>query len=142
LEINRRGKGKATRWDQMVEKLKRQFIPIECELDLLKKMQGLKQGRKYIKEYTKEFYPVLIRTCHFEANKEKFSRYINGLKSSIQEELSIVRMSTIEDAYQFTLKVEEKLNKRFELKKRGGGHGGKTSGWSYGVHSEDQKKGE
>lgn len=42
-------------------------------------------------------------------------------------------MSTIEDAYQFSLKS-------FEIKKRGGGCGGKTSGWSYGGKSEDQNK--
>jgi hypothetical protein len=37
-------------------------------------------------------------------------------------------MSTMEDAYQFSLKVEEKMNRRFESKQRGGGIGGKTSG--------------
>lgn len=49
-------------------------------------------------------------------------------------------MSTIEDAYQFALKVEEKLNRRFERKQSGRGRGGKTSGWSYGGRNEDQKK--
>lgn len=101
----------------------------------------MKQAGKYIKEYTKEFYHVLIRTGHFVANKEKVSRYINGLKLSIQEELGLVRMSTIEGEYQFSLKVEEKLNRRFEGKQRGGGHGGNTNGWSYGSQNEDQNKG-
>lgn len=54
---------------------------------------------KYIKEYTEEFYLVLIRIDHFEANKEKIAHYINGLKPSIQEELVLVTMSTIEDSY-------------------------------------------
>ena len=42
LEWNRKGKDKITRWKQMVSKLNRQFIPMDYELDLLKKMQGLK----------------------------------------------------------------------------------------------------
>jgi hypothetical protein len=142
LERNRRGKEKITRWDQMVEKLKRQFIPVDYELDLLKNMQVLKQVVKSVKEYTEEFYRVLIRIGYFEANKEKFPCYINGLKPSIQEDLSLVRMSTIEDAYQFSLKVEENLNIKFENKQRGGSRGGKTSGWSYGGHNEDQNKDE
>ena len=35
LERNRRGKEKITKWDHMVNKLKKQFIPVDYELDLL-----------------------------------------------------------------------------------------------------------
>ena len=48
LERNRRGKEKITRWDHMVDKLKKQFILVDYELDLFKKMQGLKKARKSI----------------------------------------------------------------------------------------------
>ena len=48
MERNRRGKEKITRWDHMVDKLKKQFIPVDYELDLFKKMQGLKQVGKSI----------------------------------------------------------------------------------------------
>lgn len=44
LERNRRGRDKITRWDHMVDKLKKQFIPIDYEFDLLKKVQGLKKA--------------------------------------------------------------------------------------------------
>ena len=71
MERNQRGKGNITRWDRMVEKLKKQFIPVDYELDLLKKLQGLKQGRKSVKEYTKDFHKIIIRTGHTKANKEK-----------------------------------------------------------------------
>ena len=57
---------------------------------MLKKMQGLKQVGKSVQDYTKEFYQVLIRTGHAEADKEKVSHYINVLRPSIQEELSLV----------------------------------------------------
>ena len=48
LERNKRGKEKITRWDRMVDKLKKQFILVNYKLDLFKKMQGLKQARKYV----------------------------------------------------------------------------------------------
>ena len=83
----------------MVAKLKRKFIPIDYELDLLKKMKGLKQVGKSVQEYAENFYRVLIRTGHAKANKEKVARYINGLRLSIQEELSLVRIMSIEEAY-------------------------------------------
>ena len=116
----------------MVDKLKKQFILVDYELDLFKKMQGLKQARKSVQEYKEEFYQLLIRVGLAEANKEKVARYLSGLRPSIQEELSLVRMTSVEKAYQFTLQVEEKLNKRFEGRKRGRGQGGRGSGRSFG----------
>ena len=48
LEINIRGKEKITRWDRMVDKLKKQFIPVDYELDLFKKMYDLKKKKKSV----------------------------------------------------------------------------------------------
>ena len=45
-ERNRRGKEKITRWDRMVDKLKKQFIPVDYELDFFKKYTRVKVGRK------------------------------------------------------------------------------------------------
>ena len=55
------------------------------------------------------------------------------------DELSLVWMSSIEEAYQFSLKVEEKVSKKFDNKNSGRGRGGRTSIWSYGGHNDDQK---
>ena len=102
-------------------------------------MKGLKQVGKSIQEYTKEFYQVLIRIGHAEADKEKFVCYLNGLRPSIQDELGLVWMNSIEKAYQFSLKVEEKLSKKFDNKNSGRGHGGRSGGWPYGRCNDDQK---
>ena len=83
----------------MVAKLKWQFILVDYELDLLKKMQGLKQVGKSIQEYTEEFYQVLIRTNHAKVDKEKVTLYINGLRLSIQEELNLFWITSIEEAH-------------------------------------------
>ena len=66
-------------WDHMVDTLKKQFIHVDYELDLFKKMQGLKQAGKLVQEYIEEFYQLLIRTGHAMANKEKVSHYLSGL---------------------------------------------------------------
>ena len=83
----------------MIAKLKWQFILVDYELDMLKKMQGLKQVGKSVQEYTEEFYQVLIRTGHVEADMEKVAHYINGLRLSIQEELILVWIMSIKEAY-------------------------------------------
>ena len=99
---------------------------------MLKKMQGLKQAEKSVQEYTEDFYQVLIRFGHAEFDKEKVSLYINGLRMSIQEELSLDQIMSIEEAYQFFLKVEEKLNKKYDNKNSRRGRAGRSRGWSHG----------
>lgn len=50
-----------------------------------------------------------IRVGHAEDDMEKVARYINGLRYDIQDEISLLSLKTIEDAYQVGLKEEEKL---------------------------------
>lgn len=130
--------GKIIRWDRMVDKLKKQFIPMDYGLDLLKKLQGLKQRSKSVKEYKEEFYKIIIRTGHAEANKEKVAHYLNGLCPCIQEELNLVGMASIEEAYQFALKI----NKRFEGKEKGKAQGSRGGGRSFRDRNEDLERNE
>jgi len=65
-----------------------------------------------VKEYTEEFYKINIRVSHRESNDEKVSTYMNGLEYDIQDEMIMITIRTIEDAYQMTLKAEEKLSRK------------------------------
>jgi hypothetical protein len=51
-----------------------------------------------------------IRADHRESDDEKFSRYMNGLRYDIQDEMSMMTIQTVEDDYQMALKAEEKLS--------------------------------
>jgi hypothetical protein len=62
-----------------------------------------------VKEYTEEFYQLNIRVGHREGNDEKVSRYLNGLRYDIQDELIMTTIRRVEDAYQMALKSEEKM---------------------------------
>jgi len=63
-----------------------------------------------VKEYTKEFYKINIRAGHQENNDEKVSRYMNGLRYDIQDEMSMMTLWIVEDTYQMALKAEEKMS--------------------------------
>ena len=65
-----------------------------------------------VKEYTKEFYRINIRTGQRERDDEKVVRYINGLRCEVQDELRMMSVKTVEDAYQFALKAEKKLERK------------------------------
>jgi len=66
-----------------------------------------------VKEYIEEFYRINIRVCYVEEDEElSVSRYINGLRYDIQDEISILPLTTVEEAYQVTLKEVEKFARK------------------------------
>jgi hypothetical protein len=103
----------------MIAKIKEKFIPRDYQITLFRRMQNLRQKLMTVKEYTKEFYRLNIREGHRKSDDEKVSRYLNGLRHDIQDELSMVTIRTIEDAYQMALKAEEKLSRKQGQRGRG-----------------------
>jgi hypothetical protein len=73
-------------------------------------MQNLRQKVMIVKEYTEEFYRLNVRAGHRESDDEKFSSYMNGLRDDIQDEMSMITIRMVEDAYHMALKDEEKLS--------------------------------
>lgn len=65
-----------------------------------------------VKEYTEEFYKVMIKFGHREMDREKVDRYINALPFNIQDEMSMLNISIVEEAYQYALKATEKVKRR------------------------------
>jgi hypothetical protein len=114
LQVDRRckGKQKIKSWDRMVAKMKSKFIPKDYQITMFWRMQNLRQKQMPVKEYTKEFYKINIKEGHRESDDEKVSRYMNGLQYDIQDEMSMMNIQTLEDAYQIALKDEEKLRQK------------------------------
>jgi hypothetical protein len=108
LQADRRykGKQKIKRWDRMIAKMKAKFILRDYQITLFRWMQNLRQKMMTVKEYIEEFYRINIRAGHRESDDEKVARYLNGLRYDIQDELSMVTIRTVEDAYHMALKAE------------------------------------
>lgn len=115
----RKGKSKIKQWDKMVSKMKAKFLPKDYHLNLFKQMQNLKQKGMSVKEYTEEFYRLSIRTRHVEDDLEKVARYVNGLRYEIQDEIGLLSLKTVEDAYQAGLKAEEKILRKQSQRNKG-----------------------
>jgi hypothetical protein len=93
-------------------KLKAKFIPKDYQIDLFRKLENVRKKGQTLKEYTKEFYKMNIKAGKREQDDEKVTRYINGMRYEIQDEISMITVRKIEDAYQIALKEEEKLAKK------------------------------
>eukprot|EP00253_Pinus_taeda_P028052 PITA_28052 len=100
-----------------------------------------------IREFTEEFYKLNLRAGYVEDTPEKTARFVNGLRGEILDEIGILSPQTLDEAYQFALKAEEKINRK-QNAKRGGGSGrgkGKVFGrgepvggrGTYVAHPED-----
>ena len=74
----------------MVAKMRGKFLPKYFQISLFKHMKNLKQRTMTMKEYTEEFYKINLREGYIEDTIEKVSRYLNGLRFDIQDELSLV----------------------------------------------------
>ena len=98
----------------MVNKVKKKFLPTKYQVILLRKMKNLRKRDMSVKEYTEEFYRLDISSGHVDDDVEKIARYINGLRSGIQDEISFVKLESVEEAYQYDLKAEETLTKKHE----------------------------
>ena len=63
-----------------------------------------------MKDYTKEFFML---------TKEKVVKYINGLRFNIHDEVGMLNISSVEDAYHYALRVEEKMKRKNQGSSRG-----------------------
>eukprot|EP00253_Pinus_taeda_P021605 PITA_21605 len=106
----------------MEAKLKEKFLPKDYQVMLYRQVQNLKQRGMTVREFTKEFYKLNLRAGYVEDTSEKTARFVNGLRGEILDEIGILSPQTLDEAYQFALKAEEKINRK-QNTKRGGGSG-------------------
>ena len=52
-----------------------------------------------VKDYIEEFYRLDIRSRHVDDEIEKVARYLNGLRSGIQDEMSFMKVDSVEETY-------------------------------------------
>jgi hypothetical protein len=82
-------------------------------------MQNLRQKMMSVKEYNEEFYRINIREGHRESDDEKVSRYMNGMRYDIQDDMRMMTIRNVEYDYHIALKVEEKMSRKQGQRGRG-----------------------
>lgn len=110
------------KWSRMVAELKGRFLPKDYQIALHRQVQNLKQKGMIVREYTEEFHRVNLRAGYTEDTPEKTTRYVNGLRLEILDEISILSPKNIEEAYQSAMKVEDNINRKKNAR-RGWGTG-------------------
>lgn len=100
---------------KMLKLLNIKFMPSDYQQRLFKEYQNLKQKELSISALTEEFLKLQIRTGlqeDEEDDEHAAARYVNGLRYQLQDELALLKVNSVDEAYQLALKAEEKLNRR------------------------------
>ena len=64
----------------MLHKIKSQFMPKDYQLTLIRQLHNLRQNGMTVKQYTKEFYKLIIRVGQTQGDVERVARYIKLTK--------------------------------------------------------------
>eukprot|EP00253_Pinus_taeda_P009609 PITA_09609 len=129
-ERKRLNKASIKTWSRMVAKLKGRFLLRDYQIALHRQVQNLRHKGLTIREYTKEFYRVNLRARYIEDTTERITRYVNGLRLDILDEINILSPNNTEEVYQSAMKLEEKITKAQNARRGEGASRGK--GQSYG----------
>ncbi|GKV51536.1 hypothetical protein SLEP1_g58181 [Rubroshorea leprosula] len=108
---SRQGKPKISTWEHMKAKMRKQFLPGDYSMELYENFYMLKQNRMSVEEYTSEFNNLSYRIGLNETGEQSKSRYLAGLNQSIRDEIGIVRLYNLEDAQQYALMAEKRVNR-------------------------------
>lgn len=140
-ERGKEGKSPIVTWKGMVAKIRQAYIPDGYEIQLHRRRQNLRQKEMDIHSYIDEFQKLCLRSKVVEDESIRLARYLNGLKWSIQEDMSLVTPKTVHQDYQIGLKVEEKGKRKQDQtsKNRGRGRDGRGHRGSYGGRSNDSR---
>ncbi|KAH9292377.1 hypothetical protein KI387_042439 [Taxus chinensis] len=135
----RQGKEKIRMWPKMLKHLKAKFMPSDYQQKLFREFQNLRQKESSIQAYTEQFLRLQIRTDLQEDDEHAATRYINGLRFQLQDELALLKVNTVDEAYQFSLKAEEKFIRWGKVvSKRGGNNLNRRRGSSSKLQRDEE----
>ena len=110
----------------MVALLREAYVPIDYEVQLHKRRMGMRQKDMDVSTYIEEFHNLVMKSGIVEPENLKLARYLQVLKSSTQDELSLTTITIVQKWFMLASKVEERFKRRNEQGGRGRGRNDKS----------------
>lgn len=105
-------KPKISSWSKLCKHLEWAFLPYNYEQSLFQKLHTLRQNTRSVNDYTKEFFDLVMRIDVRDSEPKLVVRYIAGLHSTLQDTLSMFMVSSLSEAYQRALLLDQQAGKR------------------------------
>ncbi|KAI9192436.1 hypothetical protein LWI28_022920 [Acer negundo] len=112
LARNRAGKPKLSDWEKMKRMLREEFLPHNFTRLMYQILQNLRQGMRFVDEYTTEFYELLVRNDIEETQDQLVSRYCGGLHIQILDMVNLFDPVTVTEVHQRALQLEKTLSRK------------------------------
>jgi hypothetical protein len=93
-------------------KVEKKFMPVDYVLNLLRRIQNLKQVKMTMKEFTKECHRLSTRANKTGESPESIAKYVCGLRYAIQYEFDVLNFCLVVESCQTALRIEEKLQRK------------------------------
>ena len=116
----------------MKQLMKEHFLPSDYEQTLFSRYQHCRQAYRTVSEYVTEFHKLAARVDIRESENQKISRFVDGLRANIQDEVFKQPHSTLSSAIQLALKIEAQLNKKGNCNLTSSSMPPQRSDWSKG----------
>jgi hypothetical protein len=91
------GLGYIHTWEEMKRVMKRRFVPLSYERDLMNRLQTLRQGKRSVDEYFKEMELLLVQTGTRESMESKMARFLGGINEEIAGFVEMFPYHTLQD---------------------------------------------
>ncbi|KAA8548248.1 hypothetical protein F0562_004491 [Nyssa sinensis] len=96
-------------WEEMKERLKEKYLPIDYKQMMFEEMLQLRQGSLSVDQFTDRFHELTVRSKIVETEQQTLARYRTGLRSELRREMWTARLINVEEVYQLALRIEKQM---------------------------------
>ncbi|KAA8530465.1 hypothetical protein F0562_005174 [Nyssa sinensis] len=108
-QLRRTRRPVVSNWEEMKERLKEKYLPIDYEQMMFEEMLQLRQGSLSVDQFTDRFHELTVRSKIVETEQQTLARYRTGLRSELRREMWTARLINVDEAYQLALRIEKQM---------------------------------
>jgi len=108
-QLRRTRRPTISNWEEMKERLKEKYLPIDYEQMMFEEMLQLRQGSLSVDQFTDCFHELTVRSKVVETEQQTLARYRTGLRNDLRKEMWTARLINVEEAYQLALHIEKQI---------------------------------
>jgi len=108
-QLRRTRRPAISNWEEMKERLKEKYLPINYEQMMFEEMLQLRQGSLSVDQFTDRFHELTVRSRVVETEQQSLARYRTRLCNDLRKEMWTARLINVEEAYQLALRIEKQL---------------------------------
>ena len=96
-------------WNDLKSALRKRHIPSYYKMELMDKLQRLRQGSMSVEEYRQQMELLLLRAGLREEERISIARFLSGLNMKVRDKFELLPYRDLNDLVQLCIMVEQQL---------------------------------